>query len=377
VKMAGLEIDRLALRFPGGGYGVRDLMLAVGEAEVVVVVGPSGSGKSTLLRLVAGLETPTAGRIRIGGRDVTRQPPAARDVAMVFQGYALYPHMSVEGNIAFPLRMRRVGRVERRRRVAEVARMLGITDLLPRRPASLSGGQRQRVAIGRAVVRDPACFLLDEPLSNLDARLRERIRAELAELLGRLATTTLYVTHDQVEAMTLGHQVAVMCGGRLRQVGPPDALYHHPADCFVAAFLGSPGMNLVRGHMAPESHGSVVRLGGVELTLPGRRVLHLAPGPVVCGFRPEAARPAASGLPARVAAVEPLGHETLVRCVLPGVVPVDPADLATSPEGDARAVLRLPPETRLHPGDTLHLALDPARLHLFATDGRSLAADSR
>jgi len=377
VRVAGLEIDGLALRFPGGGYGVRDLRLVVGEAEVVVVVGPSGSGKSTLLRLVAGLESPTAGRIQIGGRDVTRLPPAARDVAMVFQGYALYPHMSVAGNLAFPLRMRRVGRAERQRRVAEVARMLGITDLLPRRPASLSGGQRQRVAIGRAVVRDPACFLLDEPLSNLDARLRERIRAELAELLGRLATTTLYVTHDQVEAMTLGERVAVVCGGRLRQVGPPERLYHHPADCFVAAFLGSPGMNLVRGRVASGPDGPQVEVGGITLTPSGHHAIPLAPGPVICGFRPEAARPAASGLPARVAAVEPLGHETLVRCVLPGVVPVDPADPATRPEGDARATLRLPPETRLHPGDTVHLALDPARLHLFAPDGRRVAADSR
>ncbi|RMF83607.1 MAG: ABC transporter ATP-binding protein, partial [Nitrospirae bacterium] len=338
---AGVELQGVSLRYPGGPFGVRGISLAAAPGEVVAVVGPSGSGKSTLLRLVAGLERPTEGRVRIGGRDVTDLPPGERDVAMVFQGYALYPHLTVAGNLAFPLRMRRVPRRERRRRVAAVAAMLGITELLPRRPATLSGGQRQRVAIGRAVVREPACFLLDEPLSNLDARLRERIRGELARLLARLATTTLYVTHDQVEAVALGHRVAVVCAGRLRQVGPPEALYRRPADCFVAAFLGSPGMNLVRAQVERGAEGVGLALGGARLAPPPGLAPRLRPGPVVLGFRPEAARPAATGLRAVVAAVEPLGHETVARLVLPGVAPVDPEAPERRLPGEAAAAIRL------------------------------------
>ena len=237
--MGAVELDGLDLRYPDGTHAVRDLSLAVDEGEFMVLLGPSGCGKSSLLRLVAGLEAPGAGEIRIGGERVNDRPPQRRNVAMVFQNYALYPHMSVRANLSFPLRMRRLRRAEIERRVDEAARALGLGALLDRRPAELSGGQRQRVAMGRAMVREPSVFLMDEPLSNLDARLRMQVRGEIAELQRRLGTTTLYVTHDQVEAMSLGHRVAVLRAGTLQQVGPPVLLYERPVNLFVAGFLGA------------------------------------------------------------------------------------------------------------------------------------------
>jgi len=257
--------------------------------------------------------------------------------------------------------------------VAEVAAMLDLTGLLPRRPAALSGGQQQRVAIGRAVIRDPACFLMDEPLSNLDARLRERIRGELAQLLARLATTTLYVTHDQAEAVTLGHRVAVVREGRLQQVGRPAALFTRPANAFVAAFLGSPGMNLVRGEVAATTGGVVLHLAGATLAVAGTAA-RPRPGAVVVGFRPEAVRPVApgEGIAATVAAVEPLGHETVVRCTLATPAVVDAERPATTPDPTATVALRLAPGTQTAVGDPLHLGVDPARLHLFDLDGEAL-----
>ncbi|RMD78569.1 MAG: ABC transporter ATP-binding protein, partial [Gammaproteobacteria bacterium] len=260
--MAELALEGLGKVFPDGTAALRGVDLAVGEGELLVLVGPSGCGKSTLLRLVAGLERPSAGRVRIGGRDVTTLPPQRRDVAMVFQNYALYPHLSVAGNLAFPLRMRGVPRAQRRRRVAEVAALLGLEGLLERRPGELSGGQRQRVAMGRALVRRPQVLLLDEPLSNLDARLRVQLRAELAALQRRTGVTTLHVTHDQAEAMTLGHRVAVLRAGRLEQVGQPEALYREPATAFVAAFLGSPGMNLLAARLEPAPGGWRLAVAG-------------------------------------------------------------------------------------------------------------------
>ncbi|HEX3278397.1 MAG TPA: ABC transporter ATP-binding protein, partial [Thermoleophilaceae bacterium] len=253
--MSEIALRELRKEFPGGTLAVSDLTLTVGSGEVLVLVGPSGCGKSTALRLIAGLEQPTSGSIEIGGEDVVGQGPRERDLAMVFQNYALYPHLNVFRNIAFPLREQRVPKDETSRRVGEVAAMLELTELLRRKPGQLSGGQRQRVAMARALVREPRAFLLDEPLSNLDAKLRAQVRGELKTLLARLAITSIYVTHDQVEAMTLGDRIAVLDRGRLQQLGTPDEVFDAPANLFVAAFMGSPPMNLLRGRAG----GGVVR----------------------------------------------------------------------------------------------------------------------
>ena len=381
LRPGGLRIEGLRKVFPDGTVGLEGLDLTVEEGELLVLVGPSGCGKSTLLRLVAGLEAPTAGRIRIGGREVTGLPPQARDVAMVFQNYALYPHLTVAGNLEFPLRMRRMPRRERRRRVAEVAALLGLEGLLGRRPAELSGGQRQRVAMGRALVRRPALLLLDEPLSNLDARLRVQLRAELAALQRRTGVTTVHVTHDQAEAMTLGHRVAVLRAGRLEQVGPPEALYREPATAFVAAFLGSPGMNLLPGRLRREGGGWTLEVAGARWA--GGEGPPPAPeGPVAVGVRPEhlspepgeAPQPAAA-LSLAVAAVERLGHETLVHALPPGEAA--PAGWGEAVRGAAppTVALRLPAQARQPaPGETV--AVRPSGpLHLFApAAGERLAA---
>ena len=266
--MAGIDLIDVTKVYSGDVVAVNDVSLAIRDGEFMVLVGPSGCGKSTLLRMMAGLEEVTAGEIRIGGRDVTDLAPRHRDVAMVFQSYALYPHMNVRQNLGYGLKVRRTEKDEARRRVDEVARLLGLDDLLDRRPAQLSGGQRQRVAMGRAIVREPQAFLMDEPLSNLDAKLRVGMRASLAQLHARLGVTTVYVTHDQVEAMTLGQRVAVMRSGRILQVDEPPRLYAEPVDLFVAAFIGSPAMNLVE---AAIEDGEAV-FGQFRLPLdPGRR----------------------------------------------------------------------------------------------------------
>jgi ABC-type sugar transport system ATPase subunit len=296
--MAAIRLEGVAKTYPGGHVAVRDIDLAIDDGECLVLVGPSGCGKSTLLRLIAGLETPTAGRMLIGGSDVTLLPPQARDLAMVFQSYALYPHMSVRENLAYGLKVRRVDRATASVRVAEVAEALGITDVLDRRPAALSGGQRQRVALGRAMVRQPRAFLLDEPLSNLDPALRAQARAELRRLHGRLAATIVYVTHDQEEAMTLGGRVAVMRTGAIEQVAPPLEVYTTPANTFVARFIGAPPMNL----------------------LPAALVGVGAPPGAVAGIRPQdVALGAADGLRATVELVEPRGHDHLVHLRLDAV----------------------------------------------------------
>jgi ABC-type sugar transport system ATPase subunit len=302
---------------------VHEVTLEVQEGEFLVLVGPSGCGKTTTLRMVAGLESVSAGTIRIGDRIVNDVPARDRDIAMVFQNYALYPHMSVHDNLAFALKMRKQSRKEIDARVQEVAALLGIEELLQRRPKQLSGGQRQRVALGRAIVRQPAVFLFDEPLSNLDAKLRVQMRRELAALRRRLGTTTLYVTHDQVEAMTLGDRIVVMHAGRVQQIGSPLDIYDRPANLFVAGFLGSPPMNQIPGRLV---HGEGVRFestaGAFAMPIPEHQLPSRLPeGLVVLGVRPEALRPVAGepGLEIVVEAVEPLGYESLVSARAGGV----------------------------------------------------------
>ncbi|HWP34681.1 MAG TPA: sn-glycerol-3-phosphate ABC transporter ATP-binding protein UgpC, partial [Thermodesulfobacteriota bacterium] len=274
--MAEVALRGVTKRF-GSVVAVRDFSLEVRDREFVVLVGPSGCGKSTVLRLVAGLESPTEGEIAIGGRRVNDVPPKDRNVAMVFQNYALYPHMDVHGNLAFGLKLRGLPRREIDARVRQAAEILGIADLLARRPAELSGGQRQRVALGRAIVRDPAVFLFDEPLSNLDAQLRVQMRTELVKLHQRLSATMLYVTHDQVEAMTMGDRIVVMRAGAIEQVGEPLAVYERPANTFVAGFIGSPAMNLLPARLVPGAGGVVADLGdGLALPLPPQEAARLA-----------------------------------------------------------------------------------------------------
>jgi len=287
--LAEIVLEGVTKAFGGDVKAVDDVSLRIGDGEFLVLVGPSGCGKSTLLRLIAGLEEATEGRVHIGDRDVTDRAPRERDVAMIFQSYALYPHMTVRQNLGYGLKVRRTNKSEIARRVERVAGLLRLDDLLGRRPAELSGGQRQRVAMGRAIVREPQAFLMDEPLSNLDAKLRVSMRAELVSLHTRLGATTVYVTHDQVEAMTLGQRVAVMRDGRIQQVDTPQALYHFPENLYVAAFIGSPAMNLVEA----EVDGEAVSFGGYRIPLPGSLRGSLQEGRAILGARPEAFEDAA------------------------------------------------------------------------------------
>jgi multiple sugar transport system ATP-binding protein len=314
--MARAEFDRVGKRF-GDTAALDDFNLTVADGELVAVLGPSGCGKSTLLRLAAGLESLTEGAIRLDGRRIDDTPPQQRDVAMVFQSYALYPHMTVRGNIEFPLRMRGMARMERRRRAQEVAALLELDELLERPPAQLSGGQRQRVALARALVRHPALFLLDEPLSNLDARLRLSVRQYIREVQRRLRVTTLYVTHDQTEAMTLGDRIVVMNRGRIQQVDTPVVTYERPANAFVAGFIGSPPMNLLPAKYAD----GVITIGDQPLSVPIalRERLARHAGSLTVGVRPEAFDGAAADIEGSLlvtpdpATAESLGSETLVR----------------------------------------------------------------
>jgi multiple sugar transport system ATP-binding protein len=363
---------------------VRRLSLTVAEGEFVVLVGPSGCGKTTALRMVAGLEEISEGEIRIGNRVVNDLPPRERDIAMVFQNYALYPHKSVYENLAFGLRMRKVPKAEQRRRVEEIARVLGLADMLHRRPAQLSGGQRQRVAMGRAIVREPKAFLMDEPLSNLDAKLRVQMRAEIARIQQALRVTTLYVTHDQVEAMTMGHRVAVMRDGLLQQVAAPQELYDAPTNLFVASFVGSPPMNLLEADVERDGAGLRLRLGATTIELPpavvavrpslqryvGRRIaVGLRPEDVL-GPRAEGAR-----MRGRVLLVEALGAEQLVHfdIAAPPLGRVDLVDAAAQPAApgfvsDAQSATLLGRFDRsrlVRPGEAVEVAIDPRRLHFF------------
>jgi multiple sugar transport system ATP-binding protein len=377
--MGGIELARVSKVYPGDVHAVRDVDLDIAEGEFMVLVGPSGCGKSTLLRMVAGLEGVSGGTIRIGDREVTEMPPRDRDVAMVFQNYALYPQMKVWDNLAFALRLRRTPKPELRRQVGSVARTLGLEELTERKPGALSGGQRQRVAIGRAMVREPRAYLMDEPLSNLDAKLRVSMRSALARLHDRLGVTTLYVTHDQVEAMTLGDRVAVLRDGTVQQCDTPQALFEHPANLFVAAFMGSPPMNLVAGRAAD----GVLRFADVEVALSAIGVR--ASGHVVVGVRPSDLLPAADGehdgfprLAAELEVVERLGSESNLIFPLDAEA-LDPATagvaLEASTDGDEPSLLaddsrprftaRAEGRRRFEVGDRLEFALDPAALQLF------------
>ena len=355
--MARVELEHVDKTFPDGTRAAADVTLQIADSELLVLVGPSGCGKSTVLRLVAGLETATAGTIRIGDRVVNDVRPQERNVAMVFQDYALYPHMTTRRNLEFPLRMRRLRRSEIDRSVTRVAGLLEIGHLLDRLPKQLSGGQRQRVAMGRALVREPAASLLDEPLSNLDPRLRVQVRAEIQDLQARTRTTMLYVTHDQVEAMTLGHRVAVMDAGRLQQVATPRRLYAAPANTMVAGFIGNPPMNLLPARVGD---GAALRVG--------RGTVPLSDVPAdfgdgwTVGLRPEALdvvpeSDARGAVPARIAHLESLGYETLAHLRLEG-------------DESARLVARLVGMPAMVPGQPVGLVVDPAQVRLFDRDGR-------
>ncbi len=371
--MASLAFEHINKIYPGGTQAIFDFSLTIADGEVLALVGPSGCGKSTLLRLLAGLDDATHGNLRIDGVTVNDLPPQRRNVAMVFQDYALYPHMTVRANLEFPLKMRDQSRADIARQVAWAAELLGLGELLDRLPRQLSGGQRQRVAMGRALVRQPTVFLMDEPLSNLDARLRVQIRAELSELLERLGATTLYVTHDQAEAMTLGDRVAVLDRGRLQQVAPPQELYERPANTFVAGFIGNPPMNLFPARLTATGSGLGLRLS--EQTIPLALPANVAErwrvwldAPLTAGIRPEHLHLAADdedGLRTTVNDAEYLGHETLLH------VRVDGQD----PPG-AALVARLPGIRPFHKGETVRLNLDETRLHGFGPDGAALDGSS-
>ncbi len=338
---------------------VEDLNLEIQQGEFVSLLGPSGCGKTTTLRMLAGLEFPTSGEIRIGDRVVNDVAPGKRDIAMVFQSYALYPHMTVGENIAYPLKKRGVDRAERAEMVSRTSDMLQLTPLLSRKPRELSGGQQQRVALGRALVRDPKVFLLDEPLSNLDAKLRGHMRAELIELHTRLGRTMVYVTHDQLEAMTMSDRIAVMEGGKLQQFAPPQEVYRAPANRFVAGFIGTPGMTLVDGALTGGKGAWRFEAPGISIEARG-----LAPGtdagPAAMGVRPEALTIGTGTIPATVRLVEQTGHENIV------VVSV----------GDIRMTGRTTPDLVWSPGETTMVSIDPDRAHFFADgpNGRRLNA---
>ena len=341
---------QVAIREARKTYGTVEVLhgvdLDVADGEFVVLVGPSGCGKSTLLRMIAGLETVTGGTIAIGNRVVNNLPPKERDIAMVFQSYALYPHMKVADNMAFALKLRRTDQKTINERVATAAEILGLTPYLDRYPRQLSGGQRQRVAMGRAIVRDPQVFLFDEPLSNLDAKLRVQMRTEIKELHQRLKTTTVFVTHDQVEAMTMADKIVVMHDGIVEQMGAPLELYDKPANLFVATFIGSPGMNLIKG--TAKAGGSINVAGGSSLPVAGDHKVQDGQ-PIVYGIRPEHLELSSDGLPATVAVVEPTGSETQV--------------MLRMAESDIVAVFR--ERHDFQPGQTVHLRPRPEYAHIF------------
>jgi multiple sugar transport system ATP-binding protein len=368
--MAGIELQQVTKRYPDGTEGVKTLDLDVGDGEFMILVGPSGCGKSTALRMVAGLEEITEGELLIGGRRVNDVAPKDRDIAMVFQNYALYPHMTVRENMGYALKKRKLPKDEIDRKVTDTAEVLDLTEHLDRKPGTMSGGQRQRVAMGRAIVREPQAFLMDEPLSNLDAKLRVGMRAQLASLHARLQTTTIYVTHDQVEAMTLGQRVAVMRDGRVLQVDTPQILYAEPANLFVAAFIGSPAMNLAEARLGD----GVVEFAGFRIPAPSAPAIAQA----IVGIRPEAFEDAELGSPAlptievTAEVVEDLGADAHV------IFPIDapPIDVSEVREaaGDEDVLLpadratftaRVDPATSARPGAGIRLSVDPSKFHYF------------
>jgi multiple sugar transport system ATP-binding protein len=385
--MAGIQLQTVVKIFPNGVRAVDGVDLMIDDGEFMVLVGPSGCGKTTLLRCIAGLEEVTEGAIYIGDRDVTDDDPKRRDIAMVFQNYALYPHMSVRRNIAYGLKVRGTPRREIAARIAETARLLGLEELLDRRPLALSGGQRQRVAMGRAIARRPLVYLMDEPLSNLDAKLRVRVRADLARIHDQLGVTTVYVTHDQVEAMTLGQRAAVMNEGKIQQVDTPLGLYWSPVNLFVAAFIGSPSMNLVEAHVDDGAlHFAGISLPLAELGADADKL----PRRVILGVRPEHLAEVKEeespgwSIEADVKVEENLGAEVLVFFPI-NAPPVETDEIISIREGDEEGLLaeevraiftaRLPSGTRQLLGKRIRLALDPERCYFFdPVTGRSLLA---
>ncbi len=402
--MASIVLDDVDKIYPGDVHVVHSLSLDIRDGEFMVFVGPSGCGKSTALRMIAGLEDISGGRISIGGRVVNDVPPKDRDIAMVFQNYALYPHMTVEQNLAFGLQLRKTPKDEQQRRVTEAAKMLGLEGYLKRKPSALSGGQRQRVAMGRAIVREPQAYLMDEPLSNLDAKLRVSMRASLNQIHDRLGVTTIYVTHDQIEAMTLGDRVAVLKDGRLQQVDTPQRLFEAPDNLFVAGFIGSPSMNMATAQLVRDN-GAALLFGGNRIPLP-EDVLPRREGldryfgkDVVVGIRPsdfeDAAVSNARGLPtlqATALVTEELGSEVNVIFGVdaPAVAHKDAAALAQDAAGEeddgainlernrSRWTARVSPQTRVRPGQPITLAVDAGAFHFFDPDtGLTIGAASR
>ncbi|WP_031433272.1 ABC transporter ATP-binding protein [Methylomarinum vadi] len=373
--MAEIVLDRVSKQFPGATRVLQETSLMIRDGEFFILVGPSGCGKSTLLNMIVGLEDVSSGEIRVDGRRVNELDPKDRNMAMVFQSYAIYPHMTVRDNIAFPLKLAKLPNREIRQKVERAAELLELTELLERRPAALSGGQRQRVAMGRALVRNPVAFLLDEPLSNLDARLRVQMRGEIGRLQKRLGTTMIYVTHDQTEAMTLGDRVAVLNGGVVQQVGTPRELYRRPANLFVAGFIGSPGMNFVPGRI--EDGRLLLPFG--EVALPDRG--GLGNGHVIAGFRPEAVS-LVSGqdyhersitFAADIDVAEWLGAELFVYSDTVVTAMAGAAAQQLFAPGRVTLVSRLDPATMVKPGESLPLRLTADKIHLFdAETGNTL-----
>ncbi len=346
--MAAVRLESVRKVYPNGQVAVAGATFDAADGELLVLVGPSGCGKSTLLRMIAGLESVTSGTLAIGERIVNDVPPRDRDIAMVFQNYALYPHMSVAENLAFGLNLRKTPRAETDARVHEAAAMLDLARVLDRRPAELSGGQRQRVALGRALVRKPSVFLLDEPLSNLDAKLRLGMRVEIAKLHKRVGATMIYVTHDQIEAMTLGDRIVVMKSGEVQQIDTPMRLYEKPANVFVAGFLGSPAMNFFNGRV----DGARIAIGSTSLPVPAGAALARDMGDIVVGVRPEdlaLAPNGAAALEAKLEVVEPVGNEIFLNLR----------------HDDRAIVMRVPPQALPATGSTLRIAIRPERVHLF------------
>ncbi len=380
--MAEIRLEAVTKQYPNGFQAVSGVDIEIADGEFLVLVGPSGCGKSTLLRMVAGLEEISGGKVIIGDRIVNDETPRERDIAMVFQNYALYPHMTVRKNIGYSLRLAGVPKDEIKKRVEEAAGLLELTDLLDRKPGLLSGGQRQRVAMGRAIVRQPAAYLMDEPLSNLDAKLRVQMRAEIARLQRDLGVTTIYVTHDQVEAMTMGTRVAVLKDGVLQQVDSPQALYDRPANSFVAAFIGSPSMNLYQGQLSASDGDLSIEFGSQSLPVPAEifaanpELAGFDGEPVVVGLRPEAFGEAADATEARptvrvaIELVEALGAELVVHTTIDAIAAdIDDPDLVeAAPIADSAGALciaRLPPKTQLTVGETVDLAVDTSDMQIF------------
>jgi multiple sugar transport system ATP-binding protein len=395
--MAQITLDNITKRYPDGYEAVRDMTLAVEDGEFVILVGPSGCGKSTALRMVAGLEDITAGELRIGDEVVNDRAPKDRDIAMVFQNYALYPHMSVRENMGFALKLRRMEKAEIDSKVREAARILDLEQHLDRKPSQLSGGQRQRVAMGRAIVRDPKAFLMDEPLSNLDAKLRVQMRTEVSRIQQQLGTTTIYVTHDQTEAMTLGDRVAVMRSGLLQQVGSPMELYNDPVNLFVAGFIGSPAMNF----MPATVEGDSVKLPIGDVRLPQElreRVGRMGGRQLLAGIRPEdfedvaltgEARERGSTFRANIEVLESMGSELYAHFSVTSDETIESQELRELAEDagggevpmageEGRIVARLDPQSRVRQGQEAELWVDATRLHLFdPDDGRNLTTDKQ